>query len=81
MHTSIVSGAMEWFNWIGLLVVVYLLVQVVRLACGDADLSLLWKEAFGKKPGNDLYFLDESGEVKSALKKTYMTKRLMSPSL
>ncbi|KAI0220422.1 Dehydrogenase/reductase SDR family member 7 [Lamellibrachia satsuma] len=29
---------------------VYLLVQVARLAYGDADLSLLWKETFGKKP-------------------------------
>ena len=46
---------MEWYAWIALLWVVYILVQLGRLAFGDADLSLLWKETFGKKPGTDLY--------------------------
>ncbi|KAK2188664.1 hypothetical protein NP493_126g08024 [Ridgeia piscesae] len=41
---------MEWYAWIVLLWVVYILVQLGRLAFGDADLSLLWKETFGKKP-------------------------------
>ena len=29
----------------------YLLIQGVRLAFGDADLTLLWKEKFGLKAG------------------------------
>ena len=29
----------------------YLIIQLVRLVLADADLTLLWKEKFGKKPG------------------------------
>ena len=29
----------------------FLIIQFVRLVLADADLTLLWKEKFGKKPG------------------------------
>ncbi len=31
---------------------VFLVVQLVRFVVADADLTLLWKERYGLKPGN-----------------------------
>merc|ERR1711976_370518 len=41
---------MSWLDLVQVLAVIYIVVQLVRLVVADGDLTLMWKERFGKKP-------------------------------
>ncbi|KAL5463658.1 hypothetical protein EMCRGX_G032573 [Ephydatia muelleri] len=48
------SSILDACGWIGLILFALLVVQVVRLAISDADLTLQFCTRFGKKPDNEL---------------------------
>ena len=42
---------MSWWDLLEYLAFLAIIIQVVRLAVADGDLTLMWKERFGRKAG------------------------------
>ena len=54
INSSMGLSILDACGWIGLILFALLVVQVVRLAISDADLTLQFCTRFGKKPDNEL---------------------------